>query len=165
MATVAVTNSDGQTSFYATTVAVTHTLTMTESVSNTLVSSPSSSDSGTATAKADSTTTAAQSGSLATGGTDGSGSSGLSSKDRSIVIGVVVGVGGFLLLLGVAFVCWKIWGRRSNGGLGRIGSHDDGSTTMEKNAALSLDVDDTSDVFRANIEQYHAPRPNTAANF
>lgn len=165
VATMQVTYSNGETSAYATTIEVTHTLVLTQSASA-QTTSPSSTSSSSASSTHSSvkpeaavSSTAAASGSLATGGdSDGNASGGLSTKDRNIVIGVVVGVGGFLLLLGVAFACWKMWGRGSGFS---VMSSIRGDSSMEKRVS----VDDTSDVFRANIDQYHAPAPNTAANF
>ena len=61
---------------------------------------------------------ASSSGSPGLSANDGaSGSSGLSSKSKSIVGGVVGGVGGAILLGGLAIVFWRVWGknRRSPG--------------------------------------------------
>ena len=41
----------------------------------------------------------------------GSGSSGLSPKTKSVVGGVVGGVGGAILLGGLAIVFWRVWGK------------------------------------------------------
>lgn len=51
------------------------------------------------------------------GNNGGSGSSGLSSKSKSIIGGVVGGVGGAILLGGLAIVFCRVWGknRRSHG--------------------------------------------------
>lgn len=51
------------------------------------------------------------------GSNGGSGSSGLSSKSKSVIGGVVGGVGGAILLGGLAIVFWRVWGknRRSHG--------------------------------------------------
>lgn len=122
-----------------------------------------------------------QEGSLTTQGTSGqTGGGGLSTKDRNIVIGVVVGVGGFLMLLGVGFVVWRLFLRKDNGkisgGPGKkrhssplfFFSKERSSSDSPKsnaNARASEDADSDVDVFRANIDQYHAPRPNAASNF
>ena len=45
------------------------------------------------------------------GGGGGSGSSGLSPKTKSVVGGVVGGVGGAILLGGLAIVFWRVWGK------------------------------------------------------
>lgn len=113
-------------------------------------SSQSSASSTTlSTTSSASTEASSATGSLATqSNKDNSGGGGLSTKNRNIVIGVVVGVGGFLLILGVAFVVFRLKKKSIIGG-------------REKHTS----IDENSDAFRANIDQYHAPRPNTAANF
>lgn len=45
------------------------------------------------------------------GNNAGSGSSGLSSKTKSVIGGVVGGVGGAILLGGLAIVFWRVWGK------------------------------------------------------
>lgn len=52
------------------------------------------------------------------GDNGGSGSSGLSAKTKSVIGGVVGGVGGAILLGGLAVVFWRVWGktRRSRSG-------------------------------------------------
>ncbi|KAL2355573.1 hypothetical protein BJ546DRAFT_635819 [Cryomyces antarcticus] len=52
--------------------------------------------------------------SLNSGGGDGSSGSGLSSKSKSVIGGVVGGVGGAILLGGIALVAWRVWGRRGH---------------------------------------------------
>ena len=66
----------------------------------------------------------------------GSGSSGLSSKSKSIVGGVVGGVGGAILLGGLAIVFWRVWGknRRSHDGDNDLMDHQPGH---EKNSSVS----------------------------
>lgn len=108
-----------------------------------------------------STMTSTSPGSLATGKDDSSHGSGggLSSHDKQIVIGVCVGVGGFLLLLGVAFVVWRIWFKKPRYSPSPV-SDVSGQTEFKSNS-----FDDNNDVFRQNIDQYHAPRSNAATNF
>lgn len=177
--TVQTTNAEGQTTAFPTTVQVTHTLVVVQTASaaaNDPSSRESSSVSPTSAASttvpgADTTVTASG-GSLATATPSSEPSQGLSSKDRSIVIGVAVGVGGFLLVAGVAFACWKLK-RGGSGSSSRVSHHsgggafsdDDGSSSTSLGGKKRRSMD--SDMFRANIDQYHAPaaRPNTAANF
>lgn len=119
--------------------------------------SSSSSSESSATSAAASGTTAASSAtpSGATGEEDDSSGGGLSAHDRNIVIGVVVGIGGALILAGLGYVAWRVWGRK--------GPRTPAATGENK---TSLD----NDPFRQNIDQYHssaaAPRVNNpAANF
>jgi hypothetical protein len=101
--------------------------------------------------------------SLNNGGDNGSGSSGLSSSSKKIIGGVVGGVGGAILLGGIAIVCWRIWGRKQRG----LEDDDDlmggtGSAVGEKPLSANQNTP-----FQTNLEQYHNPggRPNAAANF
>lgn len=125
---------------------------------------------------------ASATGTLATNNDDsnngGNGGSGLSTKDRNIVIGVVVGVGGFLLLAGLGFVAWRVWLRDGSAGIARKNrffteKNEEMAAASTVGGGIGPGVvggrmsDDASevDVFRANIDQYHAPRPNAASNF
>ncbi|KAL8745600.1 MAG: hypothetical protein Q9190_002283 [Brigantiaea leucoxantha] len=92
-----------------------------------------------------------------------SGSSGLDSSQKRIVIGVVVGVGGALLLGGLAVVAWRIWGRRR---------HDAGEENDLMDSQLGSSGEKRSSVsgqspFRSTLDQYHNPAGpvNTASNF
>ncbi|CAI6338259.1 unnamed protein product [Periconia digitata] len=96
-----------------------------------------------------------------TQGNGGSSSDGMSSKTKSIIGGVVGGVGGALLLGGIALVCWRMWGKKKN----RV-TEDDADLMAGTGAALG-DKPQNSTPFQSNLEQYHNPggRPNAAANF
>ncbi|KAL8833694.1 MAG: hypothetical protein Q9170_004139 [Blastenia crenularia] len=90
--------------------------------------------------------------------------SGLDSSQKRIIIGVVVGVGGAILLGGIAVVVWRIWGRkgRSNDDDNDLmGSHP-GSSGREKRSSIS-----GHSPFRSTLDQYHhhGGPPNTASNF
>ena len=94
------------------------------------------------------------------GGDNGGGSSGLSPSTKKTIGGVVGGVGGALLLAGLAYTAWRIWGKKKN-------LHDDDlydpNVQQEK---LSTSTDTQNTPFRNNLEQYHQPGPvNTASNF
>jgi hypothetical protein len=95
------------------------------------------------------------------------GSSGLSSKSKSIIGGVVGGIGGFVLLGGIALVCWRIWGRKrqqdddldfitgTGQGLGSSGSAEKRETDVGRIA------DDS-----AHNDRYTSQvKPNAAQNF
>ncbi|KAJ4298572.1 hypothetical protein N0V88_003602 [Collariella sp. IMI 366227] len=99
-------------------------------------------------------------------GGKGSGqSSGMSTQTRNTVIGVVVGVGGAIVLAGLGFVAWRIWGRKKaqeeNDGLmdyPSVGEKPDTvGGTMNNNGRSP---------FQSTLESYHAPtQVNQAANF
>ncbi|KAL8914437.1 MAG: hypothetical protein Q9171_000942 [Xanthocarpia ochracea] len=97
---------------------------------------------------------------------DGSDSSqsGLDDEQKRIVIGVVVGIGGAILLGGIAFVAWRIWGRKrptTDDDHDLMGSHP-GSSGREKPSSLS-----GQSPFRSTLDQYHNQTGpvNTASNF
>ena len=110
---------------------------------------------------------AASSGAPALSGSNGnSGSPGLSSKSKKIIGGVIGGVGGVILLGGLAVVAWRIWGRRR-------GSRYDDNDPMNPLPDAS-DREKTSSVsgrgqspFRSTLDQYHNPAGpvNSASNF
>ncbi|KAL8930276.1 MAG: hypothetical protein Q9208_000893 [Pyrenodesmia sp. 3 TL-2023] len=93
-----------------------------------------------------------------------SNKSGLDSSQKRIVIGVVVGIGGAILLGGIAVVAWRIWGRK-----GRVNEDDNdlmdshpGSSGREKRSSIS-----GHSPFRSTLDQYHnhGGPVNTASNF
>ncbi len=89
--------------------------------------------------------------------------SGMSTQTRNTVIGVVVGVGGAIILGGLALVAWRIWGRKKhqdeNDGLMDYGS------TAEKPEPVGGSMGGRTP-FQSTLESYHAPtQVNTAANF
>ena len=98
------------------------------------------------------------------GSSGSSGSSGLSSASKKIIGGVVGGVGGAILLGGLAVVVWRIWGRK------RRSAYEDndlidsqqGSSGREKSSSVSGHTP-----FRSTLDQYHNPAGpvNTASNF
>jgi hypothetical protein len=73
-----------------------------------------------------------------------------------------VGVGGAIVLAGVALVAWRIWGRRKsqeeNDGLMDYG-HDAPKTEASGSTSGRTP-------FQSTLESYHAPtQVNTASNF
>ena len=94
----------------------------------------------------------------------GPGKSGLSSGQKRTIIGVVVGIGGAILLGGLAVVAWRIWGKR------KTVKNDDydpmdplpGSADHEKTSGGG-----SSDPFRTHLDQHHntAGPVNAASNF
>ncbi|KAL9592988.1 MAG: hypothetical protein Q9219_007697, partial [cf. Caloplaca sp. 3 TL-2023] len=96
-------------------------------------------------------------------GEDTSSRSGLDSSQKHIIIGVVVGVGGAILLGGIAIVAWRIWGRghSNDDDDDLMGSHP-GSSGQEKRSSIS-----GHSPFRSTLDQYHnqSKPPNSASNF
>ncbi|KAI4154624.1 MAG: hypothetical protein L6R39_001361 [Caloplaca ligustica] len=110
-----------------------------------------------------STATSTKSPSLNAGDSDSS-QSGLDSSQKRIVIGVVVGIGGAILLGGIAVVVWRIWGRKghSNEEDNDLMDSHPGSSGREKRSSIS-----GHSPFRSTLDQYHnhGGPVNTASNF
>jgi len=71
---------------------------------------------------------------------------------------VVGGVGGALLLAGLAYTAWRIWGKKKN-------LHDDDLYDPNLNQEKLSDSTDQTP-FQRTLDQYHQPGPvNTASNF
>jgi len=104
-------------------------------------------------------TTSVDPASLTNGGSS-SGSSGLSETAKKTIGGVVGGVGGALLLAGLAYTAWRIWGKKKN-------LHDDDLYDPNLNQdKLSATTGSDSTPFQRTLDQYHSPGPvNTASNF
>lgn len=98
------------------------------------------------------------------------------------MIGVVVGVGGFLVLCGAAFVVYRVWLRDGSGRAKRYSDKDDdpfavaggpsvvgnnvGAGHAKAHGRFSDDDGSEANVFRNNLDASHAPsRPNAASNF
>ena len=108
------------------------------------------------------------------GANGGSGSSGLSPRTKSVVGGVVGGVGGAILLGGLAIVFWRVWGKNR-----RSHSNELVDSQPEKSSSVSGQSPFVSQLFstilvmeshwriqRSTLDQYHNPGPvNTASNF
>lgn len=94
----------------------------------------------------------------------GSSKSGIDSSQKRVVIGVVVGIGGAILLGGIAVVAWRIWGRkgRSNDDDNDLMDSHPGSSGREKRSSIS-----GHSPFRSTLDQYHnhGVPVNTASNF
>ncbi|OBT65359.1 hypothetical protein VE03_06094 [Pseudogymnoascus sp. 23342-1-I1] len=88
--------------------------------------------------------------------------SGMSTKTRNTIIGVVVGIGGAIFLALVFIVFWKFWGRRRSA---RRAQEDD--ALMMTSPGEKPDTASTSNPFQSTLESYHAPqRPvNASSNF
>ncbi|KAK4043734.1 hypothetical protein C8A01DRAFT_32052 [Parachaetomium inaequale] len=95
---------------------------------------------------------------------DSSGqASGMSTQTRNTVIGVVVGVGGAIILGGLALVAWRIWGRKKH--------QEENDGLMDYGSAIESKPESGGSMagrtpFQSTLESYHAPtQVNTAANF
>jgi hypothetical protein len=92
-----------------------------------------------------------------------SGDSGLSDSNKKVIGGVVGGVGGALLLGGIALVFWRMKKRQNKV------TADDDDLNLNTGAALGDKPQNGTGAspFQSNLEQYHNPggRPNAAANF
>jgi hypothetical protein len=95
-----------------------------------------------------------------------SSSSGMSSKTRNTIIGVVVGVGGAIILTGLSIVAWRIWGRR------RAEDESDGLMGFRRNSggpekSNSVGGGSSPNPFQSTLENYHNPsmQVNASSNF
>jgi hypothetical protein len=96
--------------------------------------------------------------------TSGNSSGGMPDTTRNTIIGVVVGVGGAIVLAGLALIAWRIWGRKKNQ------EESDGlmgyNNGPEKNEVGTSAVGSGRSPFQSTLESYHAPtQVNTASNF
>ena len=98
-----------------------------------------------------------------------SDTSGMSTKTRNTIIGVVVGVGGAIVLGALALVAWRIWGRKKqaeeNDGLM---AYDNGYSGAEKSEPSHSPSTSTSqrNPFQSTLENYHQPtQVNASSNF
>lgn len=114
---------------------------------------------------------------------DSNNSSSMSTKTRNTVIGVVVGVGGAIVLGGLALVAWRIWGRKKHNeeadGLmdygERASRHNNSDSIDSSYAGAEKVVPGTvgssgsgpqRSPFQQTLENYHQPTPvNASSNF
>jgi hypothetical protein len=92
----------------------------------------------------------------------GGGSSGLSQSSKKIIGGVVGGIGGAILLAGIAFACWRIWGRD------KYNPDDDLDYATGTGQGLGSSGADKQNLAsdEAHADRYTGTvRPNAAANF
>lgn len=87
----------------------------------------------------------------------------MSDSNKKVIGGVVGGVGGALLLGGIALVFWRMKKRQNKV------TADDDDLNLNTGAALGDKPQNGTGAspFQSNLEQYHNPggRPNAAANF
>ena len=88
---------------------------------------------------------------------------GLSESNKKVIGGVIGGVGGALLLGGIALVFWRMKKRQHKV------TADDDDLNLNTGAALGDKPQNGTGAtpFQSNLEQYHngGARPNAAANF
>jgi len=95
------------------------------------------------------------------GGGNGGGSSGLSDTAKKTIGGVVGGVGGALLLAGLGYTAWRIWGKKKN-----LHDEDAFDPNMGQDKLSSSTADTSASPFNRTLDQYHQPGPvNQASNF
>ncbi|KAJ6018836.1 hypothetical protein N7499_009982 [Penicillium canescens] len=97
-------------------------------------------------------------------GDKSSGSSGVSSSDKKIIIGVVVGVGGAILIGALGLVFWRIHKKRNE----QFGDEDDlmGGTAVGSGPREKAPSPAGNTPFKNTLDQYHNPGPvNAASNF
>lgn len=106
---------------------------------------------------------------LANGG--GSGSN-LSTNAKNIIGGVVGGIGGAILIGGLAFVAWRLWGKKKAANDGQEdyydGSQADSVVGQKRESMGVLSNSGMSEGGSGNgLERYQNPngRINTASNF
>ncbi|KAG5943097.1 hypothetical protein E4U60_006918 [Claviceps pazoutovae] len=93
---------------------------------------------------------------------------GMTTKTRNTVIGVVVGVGGSIVLGALALVAWRIWGRRRRGEEHDVLMDYDLSTpgAAEKSERGSSAGGPQRTPFQSTLENYHQPtQANPSSNF
>jgi len=91
---------------------------------------------------------------------DRGGSSGLSDSSKKIIGGVVGGIGGVILLGGIALVAWRMQRRKNMNAKARKAEEDYLDSSREE----SVEGMGRQDAFANNLEQYHQQR-GPAANF
>lgn len=106
---------------------------------------------------------------LAKGGKGGGGSSSLTPQTKAIIGGVVGGIGGAILIGGLAIVAWRLWGKKKREraeaeddfGMGTAGSPHNSIHREKQHHAASSHAASNS------VDSYRNPNGavNTASNF
>jgi len=93
-------------------------------------------------------------------GSGGSGSSGLSESAKKTIGGVVGGVGGAILLGGIAIVFWRLRSKK------RHAADEDDDIMSGTTDSYGEHKRQGAQPFQSTLDQYHAPgKVNAAANF
>ncbi|OAX77840.1 hypothetical protein ACJ72_07857 [Emergomyces africanus] len=94
------------------------------------------------------------------------GSSGLSDSSKKTIIGVVVGVGGAVILGGLAFVAWRLRRKRNARGLGDDDDLMNAGTAVGSSTHETSTMGTTHSPFKTTLDQYHHPGGvNASSNF
>jgi hypothetical protein len=99
--------------------------------------------------------------SLSSNGDSNSGGGGLSTSQKNIVIGVVVGVGGAIILGGLAIFLWRLRAKRNEKLV------DEADLISQPPMAVPPGANANSNMFQNNLDQYHKPpgQVNMSSNF
>jgi hypothetical protein len=92
---------------------------------------------------------------------------GITPQTRNTIIGVVVGVGGAIVLAGVAFLAFRLYRKRQPEEDTGLMDYNSGYTAAEKSdVASSAPSQAGRTPFQSTLESYHAPaQVNPASNF
>ncbi|EFZ03725.1 hypothetical protein X797_004935 [Metarhizium robertsii] len=101
--------------------------------------------------------------------TSGDGeTTGMSTKTRNTVIGVVVGVGGAIVLGALGLVAWRIWGRKKhseeNDGLMAYDMSATGGMEKSERGSSAGGAHTQRSPFQSTLENYHQPGQVTASS-
>uniref|UniRef100_A0A1Y1L9R2 Mid2 domain-containing protein n=1 Tax=Photinus pyralis TaxID=7054 RepID=A0A1Y1L9R2_PHOPY len=101
--------------------------------------------------------------------TSGDGeTTGMSTKTRNTVIGVVVGVGGTIVLGALGLVAWRIWGRKKhseeNDGLMAYDMSATGGMEKTERGSSAGGAHTQRSPFQSTLENYHQPGQVTASS-
>ncbi|KID75399.1 uncharacterized protein G6M90_00g060140 [Metarhizium brunneum] len=101
--------------------------------------------------------------------TSGDGeTTGMSTKTRNTVIGVVVGVGGAIVLGALGLVAWRIWGRKKhseeNDGLMAYDMSATGGVEKSERGSSAGGAHTQRSPFQSTLENYHQPSQVTASS-
>lgn len=105
---------------------------------------------------------------LANGGGNGSN---LSTNSKKIIGGVVGGIGGAILIGGLAFVAWRLWGKKKNaaqdGDEYYQNDSNEGSIQQQKRASMGTVLSGSAYSDTNGLERYQNPggTVNTGSNF
>lgn len=83
----------------------------------------------------------------------------MSDSSKKIIGGVVGGVGGAILIGGLAIVAWRLWGKKKRQQLPQDDYMDSANDSIHKESRIANSGD--------GLERYHNPNGgvNTASNF
>lgn len=89
----------------------------------------------------------------------------MTTRTKNTIIGVVVGIGGAILLGGLAIVAWRIWGRKkTDDDADDLMSYRPDTSGPEKPGGSSAGA--SANPFQSTLENYHNPaKVNASSNF